>query len=414
MSSTDMAMPVQTGWAPGELRTLAAISGAHLISHFHILVLPPLFFMLRDAMGVGFVELGVALTVFNIVTFLTQTPMGFLVDRLGGRAVLIAGLVLGGCSFILFGLTGTYTWLLITSAMAGLANSVYHPADYAILSATVGEKRVGRAFSIHTFAGYLGGAIAPFTMLFLARAFGLQTALVVAGLVAFVAVIPLLTLRTSEAHAHAAAKKTDTAGAKVSVFTPVVLGLTVFFTMLSLSMNGIQNFSVAALMAGFSTPDSVANIALTAFLTASAFGVLVGGHIADRTQRHGDIAALGFGSAAFLVALVGAVALPAVVLVLVMGLAGLMFGVIMPSRDMLVRKASPPGAAGRVFGIVTTGFNLGGMSGPLMYGWVMDHGLPRYVFFLSVGFIVATVVLAQVSEMRERRRRAGSVSAAAE
>ena len=155
---------------------------------------------------------------------------------------------------------------------------------------------------------------------------------------------------------------------------------------------------------------SSANLALSAFLFMSAVGVLAGGVVADRTHRHGDVAAFGFGGAAVLILAVGAVNLGPVLVVGAMGAAGFLSGMISPSRDMLVRAASPPGAFGRVFGIVTTGFNIGGTAGPLIGGWIMDHDLPRWVFFSSVLFMVMTSVMALASEWRLRRRSALALS----
>ena len=177
--------------------------------------------------------------------------------------------------------------------------------------------------------------------------------------------------------------------------------LTIFFMLLGLSNAGISNFGVVALMSGYGVPFSTANMALTGFLGASAIGVLAGGFLADRTQRHGQVAAACFADQRRAHArhrdLHAAVA---VLLTAMMTLAGFLGGVIAPSRDMLVRDAAPPGAAGRAFGIVSTGFNFSGILAPLLFGWIMDQSMPHWVFGASVVFMLLTVVLALVTDRK--------------
>src|SRR5258708_11652829 len=147
--------------ADSALRTLTGISVAHWLSHFHLFVLPMLFPFLKNQLGVGYIELGFALTVFAVVSGLTQAPIGYLADHIGARKILLGGLCLGGFVLIGLGMHLSYPALIVAAALLGLANSVYHPADYAILSAHMDEARMGRAFSIHTFAGFVAGAVAP-------------------------------------------------------------------------------------------------------------------------------------------------------------------------------------------------------------------------------------------------------------
>src|SRR5215831_12955842 len=157
----DVLAAQQQSKADASLRTLGLVSTAHWVSHFHMLVLPMLFPFLKQQLGVGYIELGFALTVFAVISGLTQAPIGYLVDHVGARKILLLGLTLGGCALVLLGLHLTYASLIACAVLLGLANSVYHPADYAILSAHMDEARMGRAFSIHTFAGFFGGAVAP-------------------------------------------------------------------------------------------------------------------------------------------------------------------------------------------------------------------------------------------------------------
>jgi MFS family permease len=381
------------------LRTLAGISVAHWVSHFHLFVLPMLFPFLKEQLGVGYIELGFALTVSGVVSGLTQAPIGYLADHIGARKVLLIGLTVGGFALIMLGLHLSYPWLIASAALLGLANSVYHPADYAILSAHMDEARMGRAFSIHTFAGFLGGAVAPAIMATLVGTVGGLGALIVAGAVGPLVALALVVVGIPDA--SAADRKVDGVHPpRQNIITPALIVLTIFFMLLGLSNAGISNFGVVALMSGYDVSFSAANVALTAFLGASAVGVLAGGVLADRTSRHGQVAAACFAINAVIMLVIATVTLPSPLLTALMAIAGFLGGVIAPSRDMLVRNAAPPGAAGRAFGIVSTGFNFSGIFAPLLFGWIMDQNLPHWVFGASVVFMIMTVLLALVTERK--------------
>jgi MFS family permease len=390
-----LAAPQQAR-ADDQLRTLAAISTAHWVSHFHILVLPMLFPFLKQELGVGYIELGLALTVFAVTSALTQAPIGYLADHIGARKILLMGLTLGGFALIMLGLHLSYPWLILCAVLLGLANSVYHPANYAILSAHMNEARMGRAFSIHTFAGFLGGAVTPAIVAVLVATIGGLGALVVSGAVG--PMVALLLIVVGIPDAGAAHRNEESDAPRQSVVTPALVMLTVFFMLLSLSNAGIGNFGVVALMSGYGATFSAANLALTAYLGASAIGVLAGGFLADHTRRHGQVAAACYAVNAAIVFMIAAVSMPSLLLNAAMATAGFLGGVIAPSRDMLVRNAAPAGAAGRAFGIVSTGFNLGGIVSPLLFGWIMDQNAPRWVFGASVVFMVITVLLALATE----------------
>jgi MFS family permease len=393
-----LAAPQQTK-TDASLRTLFGISAAHWVSHFHMFVLPMLFPFLKAQLGVGYIELGFALTVFAVVSALTQAPLGYIVDHIGARKILLLGLCLGGLALIMLGLHLSYPWLIASALLLGIANSVYHPADYAILSAHMNEARMGRAFSIHTFAGFLGGAVAPAVVAALVTLSGGQGALIVCGAVGPLVALLLIAMGIPDAGANKH-KPPGERALRQGIITPALIVLTAFFTLLGLSNAGIGSFGVVALMSGYGTSFSAANIALTAFFGASAVGVLAGGFLADRTHRHGQVAAACFAVNAAIVIVIATVTLPAILLTAAMTAAGFLGGVIAPSRDMLVRNAAPAGAAGRAFGIVSTGFNFSGIASPLLFGWIMDQNAPHWVFGVSAMFMVLTVLLALFTERK--------------
>jgi MFS family permease len=219
----------------------------------------------------------------------------------------------------------------------------------------------------------------------------------------------IVALRTPDAH-RANNVANGAHAPRQNILTPALIMLTIFFLLLNLSTGGINNFAVVSLMSGYGATYSTANIALTAFLGASAIGVLAGGFLADRTQRHGQVASVCFGLDAIVVLVIAFTTLPAALLTVAMALAGFLSGVIAPSRDMLVRQAAPPGAAGRAFGIVSTGFNVGGIISPLLFGWLMDQSMPRWVFGASAAFMALTVVLGFITDRKPQDSRASGAA----
>ena len=383
---------------------LAQVSIAHLVSHLHIMTVPALLPLLPDHMQVSFVQLGIAMGVFGIVTGLVQAPFGFLVDRVGARKMLMAALLLGSASFGLLAVFPTYPCLLAVMVLAGVANGIYPPADYSLLSHGVPSDVMGRAFSIHTFAGFFGAALAPVVMVSVALAASPRwsfAASALAGGLAWCAMLISSPLPAGQP-ATSTGKSSPTEHRPLTTPVMALAVLTLLFTLLSLSTGAIEKFSVSALVQGFDVTLPTANVALTAFLFASAFGVLAGGVLADRTDKHGYVAAVAFGLAALMVVLVIKIPLPPVLLAVALGITGFLTGVVAPSRDMLVRAASPVGAEGRTFGIVSTGFNVGGIIGPLLFGLLLDRGLPGGVLWAAVGFMVATTVVVLLQEKHQR------------
>src|SRR5713101_4990931 len=231
MATEALVMPGSGREKRTEYQALALVSSAHFVNHFQHLVLPPLFPLLKAQFGIGFVELGFALTVASVVGVAAQLPVGYLVDRVGSRRMLVLALLLAGLAYLGFGLAPSYSALLLAMVFVGLANSVFHPADYALLSSKIAPDRIGRAFSIHTFAGFLGNAVAPVTMIALAAGFGLNFALMAAGIIALVVAVPLVVARGIDnevAPLYPARSAAGRGNGMTSILTPTIIGLTGF------------------------------------------------------------------------------------------------------------------------------------------------------------------------------------------
>ena len=374
--------------SPTDFKVIGLIGVAHFFSHFYIYLIPPLFPILKEALDVSYTELGLLMAVFSGTTGLTQTPFGFLVDRFGARAILIGGLAIEGLAFSLLGLVDGYAAMMALMVVAGCANGVYHPADYAILSASVSGRRMGRAFSLHTFAGNAGFAIAPPVIVLLSGLIGWRNGLALCGVAGIGTAILLMAyarifrdVKTDGPAKKAGGRPTRPGPGVALLLSPPILICLLFFTLLALGSAGIASFIIVALGQLHEIEVQVATFALTTYLVASSVGVLLGGFVADRTTRHNLVAATCFLSTAAMIAAIGAFAMPVFLMIVLMIAQGLMHGMIMPSRDMIVRSVTPDGAFGKVFGFVTTGFSIGGIIAPPVFGWILDQSRPEWVFY---------------------------------
>jgi MFS family permease len=405
---TSETTEVLTPTRASETKLVASVCFAHLVSHYFIVLLAPLFAFIRADYGVSYTELGLALTAFGAVSAVLQTPVGFLIDRTDPRTILIGGLLLGSAAIAVAALVDSYWVFIAMFAVMGAANTVYHPADYTLLSEGVSPQRMTQVFSYHNCSGMIGSAVAPVTLLFMQSFVGWRGAFLGATVLGIIAALILALQDMPVARRPKRKPRADETanppadGIKLLLSPPILLNL-LLFLMLSMVGGGFNQFLVVSLGALYGTPPTVANTALTGLLTMSAIGVLIGGALAGRTSRHNLVTALGLGVTGLVALFIGFVDPGALLLVLIVSLGGFASGIGVPSRDMIVRSATPRGSFGKVFGFVTTGLHIGGMISPVIFGQFLDHGEPRAVFLYIAA--CALVAVATVGFGMSSRRR---------
>ena len=403
--------------APGlraDTQLIGLVGLAHAISHFSQLVLAPLFPWLKDEFNVGFIELGAVLTAFFVVSCIVQAASGFIVDKLGPRPVLFVGLGLLGVAAFGYALAQNY-WMLLASAMvAGVGNGVFHPVDYTLFNRKVAPTRLGHAYSVHGITGSLGWALAPAFVVPIAMAFSWRIALASAGVLALAVLLVLwfyrrvLSLDTATVQSATGQGGDAAIGPVAGQFDflriPSVWMCFGFFFFYAMVLSVVQTFAPVAAGQLHAVPVALVGICLAIYMVASAGGMAVGGFLAADPSRCERIVGIGFGLAAMLALVLAFAEFPPVLVPVIFGAMGFVSGVAGPSRDLLVKRSTPPNATGRIYGVVYAGLDIGQATAPLIFGALMDHGQFRSVI-LGLA-LVQGVLIASAFNVRRVRREA--------
>ena len=404
-----------------DARTIALIGLAHGSSHFFHMLLPPLFPWLIGEFGYSYSELGLLVSVFFVVSGVGQALSGFLVDRVGARPVLFFALASFATAGLVAGTAQGYTGLLLAAALAGLGNAPFHPVDFTILNKRVSPQRLGHGFSVHGISGNLGWATAPVFMAGIATATGSWRAACLCGALLALVVLAVMVWNRDAlddrqgAWAHQAPGASAVADEHPMAFLklPSVWLCFSFFFWSTCALSAIQSFASPALQSMYGLPLSVTALVVTGYMLCGAAGMVVGGFLVGRVVRLEKIISVCLLASAALLVLVGTGWLPGMAAVVVAALAGVGTGLASPSRDMLIKRAAPPGATGRVYGTVYSGLDLGFCLAAPVFGALLDRGMTSGIFYGSAITLALSVVSAALVGVgvAARLRRAAAVAA---
>lgn len=377
-TATDTNEPSETASVPwrGDASVIGLVGLAHASSHFGHLLLPLLFPVFMKEFGLSYSELGLLMTVFFVVSGVGQASSGFVVDRLGARPLLFAALSLFMVACLLASVANGYAALLGVAALAGAANATFHPVDFTILNQRVSPARLGHAFSAHGLTGNLGWAAAPAFFAGLGALLGWRQAYVAAA-VMYAAVLLIMVVYRDQLRTRVAVRNPHAAPGDATAFMklPVVRWCFGFFFLSTMTLAVVQGFAVSILKAMHGVSFASATLTLTAYMLCAALGVFVGGFVAARAANSDRVVAMAMGCGAVLLALCGTGWLGATPTMVVLAATGFAVGIGGPSRDMMIKKATPQGATGRVYGLVYSGLDTGFAVSPLVFGTLMDRGL---------------------------------------
>ncbi len=397
-------MTVAISRRASDVRVIGLISLAHGSSHFFHLILPPMFPWLKDAFVLSYAELGLLMSVFFAVSCIAQASSGFLVDRIGARPVLFGGIGLLVLAALIYSQSNGYPMLLIGAVIAGCGNGIFHPVDYTIINHKVSPPNLPYAYSMHGVAGYLGWAAAPAFMVAIAQLAEWRIAFLSAALLeACILVVLWLNKKyllddVKERHenAHTCSQASHPSATHESPFAFLKLTAIwlcwIFFFFSMASTSSLQSFAPSALFNIYKVPLDVGSYYITLLALGSAGGVLFGGYLAAKLQAPERIVSSCLSVTIVMCLLLGTGLISiAVIPFLFIGL-GFGYGVVAPSRDLLVKSVTPKGVAGRVYGIVYSGIDLGAAVGPFIFGFFMDAGLPKALFLGIVLFQLMIIV----------------------
>ncbi|MDQ0024165.1 MFS family permease [Variovorax paradoxus] len=411
MSSSSSPTAASSTNLRGDAQLIGLVGLAHAISHFSQLILAPLFPWLKDAFNVSYTELGAVLTVFFVVSCIVQAASGFIVDKLGPRPVLFVGL--GALALAAFGyaLAQSYWMLLLCAIVGGIGNGVFHPVDYTLFNRKVAPTRLGHAYSVHGITGSLGWALAPAFVVPIAIAFSWRVALASAGALAIVVLLVLWAYRSVLSLDVKTVQKATGHGEPAPIGgefdflrIPAVWMCFGFFFFYAVVISVVQTFAPVAAGHLHAVPVALVAVCLTVYMVASAGGMVVGGFLASDPSRCERIVGTGFGIAALLALVLAFAQFPPVMVPVLFGAMGFVSGVAGPSRDLLVKRSTPPNATGRVYGVVYAGLDIGQALAPLVFGRLMDHA--QYTSVIVGLALVQAVLIASAFNVRRVRRTA--------
>ena len=375
MTSTTAPSPASPVPLAQDAQIIGLVGLAHASSHFGHLLLPLMFPVFMKEFGLSYSELGLLMSTFFVVSGVGQAFAGFVVDRMGARPLMFAALATFAAACFAASMVTGYSGLIMVAALAGLGNATFHPVDFTILNQRVSPARLGYAFSAHGLTGNLGWAAAPVFFASISAGFGWRNAYVAAA-VLYAVILAILLVRRDLLSTKVVVRETHAKAEHDLAFMklPVVWWCFGFFLLSTMTLAVVQSFAVSILKAMQGVSFEAATLTITAYMLCGAFGMFVGGFVAARVVSSDRVVALAMTAGAFFLALCGTGWMGPTATMVVLAATGFAVGIGGPSRDMMIKKATPKGATGRVYGLVYSGLDTGFAISPIVFGAFMDRG----------------------------------------